>query len=329
MSRIEQALQQAGLRDAVSTSSDHEDVLRDFSATFEPEEVAEEPAEPDVEISRAAEPQAVEKMSGSEHESYREKLVVDANITPVSVEQYRRLAAVLHHMQGERGTKVVMVASAQAGEGKTLTAANLSLTLSESYRRDVLLIDADLRGPTLELLFQARYGVGLNDSLRAGPTAPLDGMRLSRYLSLLPGGTPDPDPMAGLTSRRMGEVIAQAASKFDWVILDTPPVALLSDAHLLAAMVEAVVLVISAGSTPLSLVQRAVETLGRDRIVGVVLNRVEDGLAPHDRYYAYRGYPATRGRRQSRWRRWLRKPTRARHRDWPSAAEVGAGTDQR
>ena len=68
---------------------------------------------------------------------------------PASREQYRRLAATLHHAQAEHGLKVVMVASAVPGEGKTLTATNLALTLSESYQRRVLLIDADLRRPSL------------------------------------------------------------------------------------------------------------------------------------------------------------------------------------
>src|SRR5215211_470254 len=96
-----------------------------------------------------------------------ERLVVHPNAEPVAVEQYRRLAAVLHQTQVERGIKVVMVASAKAAEGKTLTAANLALTLSESYGRRVVLIDADLRRPALSRLFQLPNGSGLSENLRA------------------------------------------------------------------------------------------------------------------------------------------------------------------
>ena len=73
---------------------------------------------------------------------------------PLLAEQFRRLAATLHHAQLVQKLKVIMVTSAIAGEGKTLTATNLALTLSESYRRDVLLIDADLRRPSLHDVFE-------------------------------------------------------------------------------------------------------------------------------------------------------------------------------
>jgi capsular exopolysaccharide synthesis family protein len=219
-----------------------------------------------------------------------ERLVIHQNADPIAVEQYRRLAAVLHQAQVDIGTKVVMVASAQASEGKTLTAANLALTLSESYRRRVLLIDADLRRPALSRLFQLPNRSGLSEDLRSSGERPLHITNLSESLALIPGGGADSDPMAGLTSGRMQQIIAQASTSFDWVILDTPPVALLSDTHLLVAMVDAAVLVINAGSTPHRLVQQAVETLGREKIVGVVLNRVgSEGLNDSNYYEYYRG----------------------------------------
>ncbi|MEO5509659.1 MAG: capsular biosynthesis protein, partial [Longimicrobiales bacterium] len=89
---------------------------------------------------------------------------------------------------------------------------------------------------------------------------------------------------AGLTSERMRDVIADARERFDWVILDTPPVGLISDASLLASLVDGVLLVIGAGATPCLAVQRAVSEFGADRIIGVVLNRVlDDSLS--NRYY--------------------------------------------
>jgi Mrp family chromosome partitioning ATPase len=82
--------------------------------------------------------------------------------------------------------------------------------------------------------------------------------------------------MSSLTSERMKRVVAEAADRYDWVIIDTPPLALLPDANLLADMVDAAVLVIGAGRTPYAVIQKAVEAVGKDRIIGVVLNRVED-----------------------------------------------------
>jgi protein-tyrosine kinase len=216
------------------------------------------------------------------------KLIIGREVKPVTVEQYRRLAATLHHAQCDNGTKVVMVASAVAGEGKTVTAVNLALTLSESYARRVLLIDADFRRPTLHKVFQVPNVSGLNDSLKAQSDGKLTIIEISPRLSLLPAGRPDPDPMSGLTSGRMQRIIAEAAEKFDWVVLDTPPIGLITDAHLLAAMVHVAVLVVQAGRTPFALIQQAIERLDRSRVIGVVLNWVEErATLPGGKYGGY------------------------------------------
>ncbi|HEY3383882.1 MAG TPA: CpsD/CapB family tyrosine-protein kinase [Vicinamibacterales bacterium] len=221
-----------------------------------------------------------------------EKVVATPDIRPAFVEQYRKLAGTLHHLQLERNVKVVMVTSALPGEGKTLTATNLALTFSESYRRSVLLIDADLRRPTLHETFQVPNVAGLSDGLRAEADQKLALVQVSPRLTLLTAGRPDPDPMSGLTSGRMRRVIDEAIARFDWVVVDTPPVGLLPDAKLLAAMADGTLLVIHAARTPYQLVQRAVEAIGRDRILGIVLNRAEDlaGTGGYEYYNYYGGY---------------------------------------
>jgi capsular exopolysaccharide synthesis family protein len=216
-----------------------------------------------------------------------EKIVVDAETNPASVEQYRRLAAVLHHAQNERGLRVIMVTSALPGEGKTLTASNLALTLSESYQRRVLLVDADLRRPSIHQLFALPSLSGLSDGLRSVEDRKLTLVELSSRLTVLPAGRPDPDPMSVLTSSRMQYVLDEAREKFDWVIVDTPPVGLMPDAHLLAAMVDGAVLIVGAGMSSHRAVAKAAEVIGRERILGVVLNRVNDGDLSHDGYYTY------------------------------------------
>jgi protein-tyrosine kinase len=219
-----------------------------------------------------------------------ERVVVSKAMPPVSVEQYRRLAATLHHAQADRGIKRVMVTSAVTGEGKSLTATNLALTLSQSYRRRVLLIDADLRRPSLHRIFQVQNVFGLTEGLKARDERQLAIVEISEYLSLLTAGRPDPDPMSGLTSDRMRRILNEASTKFDWIVIDTPPVALLPDANLLAAMVDVAVLVVGASRTPYDLVQRAAESIGRDKIMGVVLNRVENtGFVGDPHYHSYYG----------------------------------------
>jgi capsular exopolysaccharide synthesis family protein len=168
-----------------------------------------------------------------------------------------------------------MIASAVPGEGKTLTAANLALTLSESYRRNVLLIDADLRRPTLHTVFRVDNTDGLSEGLTSVDERRLPVRQVSNGLAVLPAGQPNSDPMAGLTSNRMRRLLEEAREVFDWIIVDTPPLILLPDANLLGAMVDAAVFVVRAGSTPYDLVKRAVDSIGRARIIGTVLNGAE------------------------------------------------------
>ena len=222
----------------------------------------------------------------------REKLVVNGKLPAGAAEQYRRIGGLLHHLQQDRGIHVVMVASATPGEGKTLTAVNLALTFSESYRRRVLLIDADLRRPMLHTVLGVNNSRAGLSALLSSPTEyQLKTTHISDLLELAPSGAPDPDPMSGLSSERMRRIVADAGSRYDWVILDTPPVTLLPDASLLAAMVDVAVLVIGAGRTPLALVEKAVSTIGREKVMGVVLNRVERQHFPGAAYkYEYRYY---------------------------------------
>jgi capsular exopolysaccharide synthesis family protein len=222
--------------------------------------------------------------------SVAEKLVIDPRMPAGSREQYRRLAAVLHDAQAVSGVKVVMICSAVAGEGKTLTAANLALTLSGSYRKRVLLIDADLRRPSIHTVFRVDTSFGLGDGLEPGSEAKLVVRQVSPNLAVLPAGRPTTDPMAGLISDRMRRLILEARETFDWVLIDTPPLVLLPDANLLASMVDGAVLVIKAASTSHELTKRAVDAVGRNRIIGVVLNRAT--ATPGGYYHGYYGYYA-------------------------------------
>jgi protein-tyrosine kinase len=218
-----------------------------------------------------------------------EKLVVTPSISAISLEQYRKLAATLHRKQGERRIKVLLVASTMAGEGKTLTAVNLALTFSESYGRNVLLIDGDLRRPTTHDVLEVPNILGSGVAMTHETDQKLSLIQVSPKLSVLTAGQPDADPMSRLASDQMRRVLAEAAMQFDWVIVDTPPVGTVPDANLLATMADAVVLVVEAGRTPARLIQRAADALGRERLIGVVLNKTEDTIVSNDSTspYAY------------------------------------------
>ena len=150
------------------------------------------------------------------------------------------------------------------------------MTLSESYRRRVLLIDADLRRPSVHEVFGISNRYGVCDALRP-ESKDLRFSRVSPMLWVLPAGPPDANPMGALASDRMERFLEEVGSSFDWILLDAPPVALMADAGLLARLTRAVILVIGAGLTPYTLVEKVVAELGREHIIGTVLNRVEPG----------------------------------------------------
>ena len=220
--------------------------------------------------------------------SIAEKLILAPKMQALTREQYRKLAAQLHQTQALRGVKVVMLTSAMPGEGKTLTAVNLALTLSHSFGRRVLLIDADLRRPTIHELFGVPNTSGLSDTLQANRTLPV--LQVRPRLALIVAGPAQSDPMKTLTSDRMRQVVVEARGSFDWVVVDTPPVSLLPDAHLLGPIVDLVVLVVGCARTSYDLVQDAAAVIGQDRLAGIVLNRAEErNIEAGDGYYAYYG----------------------------------------
>jgi receptor protein-tyrosine kinase len=238
----------------------------------------------------------------------RDKLIIGEGVDGALIEQYRHLAAVMHHAQKSSNVRSVMVTSALPAEGKTLTATNLALTLSESYQKRVLLIDADLRRPRMKEMFALPQAEGLTDSLATRREGKLPVQQVTPTLWVLTSGAILPDPMSLLVSPAMKQLLEDAKEAFDWVVVDTPPIAILPDANLLASMIDTTLLVVSAQSTPYPMVQRAAQAVGTNRILGVVLNRAEKtGLPANYGYYGANPYqqgPPPAGRR---WFGWLRR----------------------
>ncbi len=199
------------------------------------------------------------------------RLVIAENANRLLVEEFRQLAATLHQAQATSNIRVVMVTSAEPGEGKSTTAVNLALTLSESYKRRVLLIDADLRRPSLHEITQVPNSTGLGETLKATSEQKLPLFRLTDTLMLAPAGP------ARSESDGRAHVPAHAqhagrgvAMRFDWVIIDAPPIGLIADSSLLAPLSDGVLLVVRARRTHHASAQKAVEAIGRERILGVV-----------------------------------------------------------
>jgi capsular exopolysaccharide synthesis family protein len=212
------------------------------------------------------------------------------------VEQFRSLAATLHRVQREQPFKSVIVTSASPADGKSHVAINLALTLSDSYRRRVLLIDADLRRPSLHLVFRVRNARGLGDALRASTDERVPAVQISEMLALLPAGRPEADPLGGLSSSRMKRIIEDASAEFDWVIVDSPPVGVLADGRLVSQTVDTAILVVRAGVTRFEDLKVAADTIGRERILGIVLNGVAPDEIRGQGYYRHHYYRRERDR---------------------------------
>jgi capsular exopolysaccharide synthesis family protein len=166
-----------------------------------------------------------------------------------------------------------------------LTALNLALVLGRSYGRRVLLIDGDLRHPSLHRVVGVGNRSGLADALQAQSDVRLAVAPITETVTLLPAGPADPDPLRSLSSARMKRVIQEAAQRFDWVIIDSAPVDAVADAGVLATLVDGIVFVVRAGHSQYPAVKKAMQTLGHERILGVILNGVEGNW---DETYYYR-----------------------------------------
>jgi len=285
MSRLADALKRANAEKGSAEPAVQETIAREKPAAIHPKlTVAEPVVTAEAGLNEAA---SSMRVSAGGTSLIAEKLVVTPSISPVSLEQYRRLAATLHRRQSETRIKTVLVASTMPGEGKTLTAVNLALTFSESYGRNVLLIDGDLRRPTTHAVLEVPNILGSGVVATTETDQKLSLIQVSQRLSVLTAGQPDNDPMSRLASDRMKRVLNEAAAQFDWVIIDTPPVGSVPDANILAQMADVVLLVVEAGRTPARLVQRTAEALGKERVMGVILNRADDVVVSSDSSSAY------------------------------------------
>lgn len=217
-------------------------------------------------------------------QDWREKLALTTGDTGI-IHQFRRLAAVLIQAQRSRHLKTILVTSAVPGDGKTLTSLNLALVLSESYKRRVVLIEADFRRPRIGSVINLPVMEGLSDIMKSFENRKVRRVQLTPNLTLVPAGHPDADPVGGLTSARMQEFLRSAADEFDWVIVDTPPTTVAADASLLGPFTDATILVVRAGHSPNDAVQQAIDVIGRERIVGVVLNAARSGASAAPYYY--------------------------------------------
>ena len=206
-------------------------------------------------------------------------------------EAFRSLRTSLVFTSGGRSTRIVAVTSTQPLEGKTATACNMAMVLALGGHR-VLLIDADMRRPSLHKVMGLSNAIGLSHVL-VGQAKIREGIQRTHdpNLFVLSGGLPPPNPSELLSADRMKHFLTSLVNgPFDWVIIDTPPVVAVTDAVLLMPAVSGVAFVIGSEMTRRGHVERALEMLqstGHLHLLGVVLNRVD---FDRNKYYYTRYY---------------------------------------
>jgi len=198
-----------------------------------------------------------------------------AAIAPHSAiaEQYRAIRGRITSREEFGPLRNVMVTSPGAGEGKSITAANLALTMAQEFQRKVVLVDGDLRGSSVHSLFGVDQGPGLADVLAGDASLDEALVYLPDYrLTLLPAGTTPQFPTELLGSAGMRRVIDTLRGRFDRMVLDLPAVTPLADVGTVAPLADGVVMVVRAGITQRPALDQALAAFEENKVLGVVLN---------------------------------------------------------
>jgi capsular exopolysaccharide synthesis family protein len=206
-------------------------------------------------------------------------------MSPVT-EQYRALKTNLATMHAEEPPKAIVMTSARDGEGKTTTALNLAVTLADDKECRVVVIDADLRTPSVHLRFGIDNQRGLSDYLSGSVMLEvvLQRSRLAN-LSLLPSGRLPGNPGELLASKKMDDLLSRLTRDYDYVVIDAPPVSVGTDAAVLAGKTDGAVLVVKLSDTPKREIHAAVDLLAQSRVT--LLGTVLTHLPPVMKDYHY------------------------------------------
>ena len=206
----------------------------------------------------------------------------------LAAEQYRILREQVRTLRNQTGARSISVTSPLKHDGKTMVAVNLAVALAAGGEERVLLVDGDLRDPTLHKFFGVLRYPGLADYLsakRRGSIAGYVSPTLVPGLQIIPAGNMSELAAELLTKDRLARLLEEVASSYPGcqVIIDSPPVLATSDPLVLAREVDGVIMVIRAGKTHREYLKKAVDTLNSPKLMGVVLNGAEFGRS--SKYY--------------------------------------------
>jgi capsular exopolysaccharide synthesis family protein len=206
-------------------------------------------------------------------------------------EQFRSLRTRILQAGERSQMRAFVVTSAGVGEGKTLTALNLAWLLAQTEGMRALIIDSDLRQPCATDYLGIDVSVGLSEVL--GGQARLEDaiVRLEPAgLYLLPGGKARDDVAELLSGPGYARLLTEVRRMFDYIIIDAPPLGIFTDANVLISRADGAILVVRSGKTRYAIIDKLLEQIPRERLLGVVLNRVDEPMDESAHYYQRRHY---------------------------------------
>ena len=213
-------------------------------------------------------------------------LILEKNPKSVAAESYRTLRTNIQYSSFDNPVKSIVITSSEPGEGKSTTSANLALSFAQDGKK-VILIDCDLRKPVVHKEFQISNSRGLSEFLIGRTEFSKVIYKHESGLHVLPSGTIPPNPAEMLASRAMEHLLTQLEEKYDYIILDTPPVNAVTDSKILSTKVDGTILVVKYGYTKKDGVIEAVKGLRavKANIIGTVFNGEENQRGKYYHYY--------------------------------------------
>jgi exopolysaccharide/PEP-CTERM locus tyrosine autokinase len=211
-------------------------------------------------------------------------------------EQFRMLRTNLLFPVSGKPPRSIMVTSAVPSEGKSFVAANLAISIAQSIQEHVLLIDCDIRLPSIHKQFGFGNVPGLSECLSNG--TPLSSIILKTKvdkLSIVPGGKSPHNPSELLSSQQMSELLRETRDRYSdrYIVIDSPPPKLTAETNAISRQVDGIVLVVQYGSTPRQMVSDLIEKMGREKLFGIILNKLDIrfssyyGMGKYSKYDKY------------------------------------------
>lgn len=215
--------------------------------------------------------------------------IVEKEPKSMAAESYRILRTNIEYSSFDKEYKVIVVTSPEPEEGKSTTAGNLALCMAQEDKK-VMLIDCDLRKPSMHKKFKVSNLIGLSDVMIGKADLTMATHMYNKNLFLLTSGKVSPNPSEMLSSKVMSYLLESLKETFDYIILDTPPLKVVTDAQILSTKADGTILVVRAEKTKKESVKNAVDLLKNvnANIIGIVLNGIDASRNKYDYYYEYK-----------------------------------------